>query len=104
VAVFYSLFQHFNIRTPRWLGWLIQRPESHAVHHRRGLHAWNYSDLPLWDLLMGTCRNPRTFQGDVGFEGPAALALGPLLVGRDVNAGRYGPGNRGSSQPGTNPA
>jgi hypothetical protein len=26
---FYGLFQHWNIRTPRWLGYFIQRPESH---------------------------------------------------------------------------
>src|SRR5256885_11077931 len=26
-------FYHWNIRTPRWLGWLIHRPASHPVHH-----------------------------------------------------------------------
>jgi hypothetical protein len=37
--------QHANIRTPRWLGYLIQRPESHGVHYGRGIHRCNYSDL-----------------------------------------------------------
>ena len=28
-ATFFGLFQHANIRTPHWLGYVIQRPESH---------------------------------------------------------------------------
>jgi sterol desaturase/sphingolipid hydroxylase (fatty acid hydroxylase superfamily) len=54
------MFQHANLRTPRWLGYIIQRPESHGIHHERGLHAFNYADLPLWDMVFGTFRNPRT--------------------------------------------
>ncbi|MCD6044397.1 MAG: Sterol desaturase, partial [Burkholderiales bacterium] len=46
---FNAAFQHANIRTPHWLGYLIQRPESHGVHHGRGVHRYNYADLPLWD-------------------------------------------------------
>ena len=38
LTMFCGLFQHTNIRTPRWLGLFIQRPESHAVHHARGVH------------------------------------------------------------------
>jgi sterol desaturase/sphingolipid hydroxylase (fatty acid hydroxylase superfamily) len=104
LTAFYGMFQHFNIRTPAWLGWFIQRPEAHGVHHRRGFHAYNYSDFPPWDMLMGTWRNPREFHGDVGFEGEAATRIAPLLIGRDVNAGLYGPGNRGSRDAATNPA
>ncbi len=104
VSVFYSLFQHLNVRTPCWLGFLIQRPESHAVHHRRGLHAYNYSDLPLWDMMMGTFRNPAVFRGEVGFDPAADARLAPMLAGRDANRPLYGPGNRGSSDPAGNPA
>jgi sterol desaturase/sphingolipid hydroxylase (fatty acid hydroxylase superfamily) len=104
IAAFYGLFQHFNIRTPQWLGYLIQRPESHAVHHRRGFHGYNYSDFPPWDVLMGTFRNPREFKGAVGFEGEAVPALVPMLVGRDANVSAYGRGNRGSRDPLANPA
>lgn len=104
IAAFYGMFQHFNITTPTWLGYLIQRPESHAVHHRRGHHGYNYADLPLWDLLMGTFRNPRRFLGEVGFEGDAAMRMAPMLVGRDANRPLYGPGNRGSRDPQANPA
>ena len=104
IAAFYGLFQHLNIRTPQWLGYLIQRPESHGVHHRRGFHCYNYSDFPPWDLLMGTFRNPREFKGEVGFEGEVVPAVAPMLVGRDANASAYGQGNRGSRDPLANPA
>ncbi|KGQ18777.1 Sterol desaturase [Lysobacter dokdonensis DS-58] len=72
IGAFYGMFQHFNLRTPRWLGWFIQRPEAHCEHHRRGVHAGNYSDLPLWDMLAGTWRNPADFEGELGFETPRA--------------------------------
>lgn len=103
-AVFYGLFQHFNVHTPVWMGYLIQRPESHGVHHRRGFHAYNYSDLPLWDMLWGTFRNPRHFLGEVGFEGEAGTRISPMLIGRDANADRYGQGNRGRIDQEGNPA
>jgi sterol desaturase/sphingolipid hydroxylase (fatty acid hydroxylase superfamily) len=104
IAAFYGLFQHFNVRTPRWMGYLIQRPESHGVHHRRGLHAYNYTDLPLWDLLWGTFRNPRRFNGDVGFEEGPSARLWPMLIGRDVNAATLGLGSRGRVDVAENPA
>jgi len=96
VQAFYGMFQHLNVRTPQWLGYVIQRPESHCVHHRLGHHAYNYADLPLWDLLLGTFRNPRRFDGDCGFEGPQDRRLLAMLGFRDVNAAGYGPGSRGA--------
>jgi sterol desaturase/sphingolipid hydroxylase (fatty acid hydroxylase superfamily) len=104
LAAFIGLFPHFNIRTPQWLGYVVQRPESHCVHHRRGAHAYNYSDLPVWDLLMGTFRNPREFNGEVGFDGEAATRIGPMIAGRDVNARALGAASRGSIHPEANPA
>ncbi|MEM7077231.1 MAG: sterol desaturase family protein [Pseudomonadota bacterium] len=77
-----ELFYHWNIRTPRWLGWFFQRPEMHRVHHERGRHTCNFSDLPLWDALFGTLHNPR---GDVPLCGfPDENRLGCLLLGRPV--------------------
>lgn len=104
VAAFYGMFQHFNVRTPVWLGYLIQRPESHSIHHYRGFHAHNYSDLPLWDLLWGTFRNSREFMVDVGFEKAESRQIGAMLCGRDVNAATLGSGNRGRIDVGSNPA
>lgn len=85
IAVFYGMFQHWNVRTPRWLGYFIQRPESHGLHHELGMHRNNYSDFPLWDMLMGTFRNPDTFDGDVGFAGQAPSRVGAMLLFQDVN-------------------
>lgn len=81
---FAELFYHWNVKTPHWLGYIIQRPESHCVHHQEGLHKWNYGDLPLWDMLFGTFRNPPTFDGRCGF-GDKELELWPMLMFRDVN-------------------
>ena len=87
VSAFYGMFQHWNVSTPQWLGYVIQRPESHGLHHELGVHAWNYSDFPLWDMLMGTFRNPETFDGEVGFAGRASQRIGAMLLFKDVNAG-----------------
>jgi sterol desaturase/sphingolipid hydroxylase (fatty acid hydroxylase superfamily) len=84
---FCAMFQHANIKTPRWLGYIIQRPESHGIHHQKGVHAYNYSDLPLWDIVFGTFRNPETFSGEVGFEFGASKRIPALLMGRDISSG-----------------
>ena len=86
VAAFYGMFQHWNVKTPRWLGYVIQRPESHGIHHELGVHASNYSDFPLWDMLMGTFKNPETFDGEVGFSGHRSKRVGAMLAFEDVNA------------------
>lgn len=82
---FNAMFQHANIRTPRWLGYVIQRPESHGVHHARGVHRYNYSDLPLWDMVFGTFRNPEIFEGECGLTPGASARIGALLMGVDVS-------------------
>ncbi len=83
-GVFLGIFQHANIRTPRWLGYLIQRPESHSLHHARGVHGYNYADLPIWDLVFGTFRNPEHFSGEAGFWDGASKEMTRMLLGRDV--------------------
>jgi sterol desaturase/sphingolipid hydroxylase (fatty acid hydroxylase superfamily) len=82
---FNAAFQHANIRTPRWLGYLVQRPESHGVHHGRGVHRYNYSDLPLWDMLFGTFRNPGARETPVsaGFYRGGSARLGAMLAFRE---------------------
>ena len=83
--VFNAMFQHANIHTPRWLGYLIQRPESHALHHARGVHRYNYSDLPLIDMVFGTFRNPETQDAPVGFYNGASSRWFDMLLGQDVS-------------------
>lgn len=81
-----AMFQHANIRTPRWLGYLVQRPESHVVHHQRGRHRYNYANLPLWDMAFGTFRNPRSVDGvAAGFYDGASARVWDMLCGRDVS-------------------
>lgn len=80
---FNAAFQHANIRTPRWLGFLVQRPESHGVHH--GIHRDNYSDLPLWDIVFGTFRNPAAAEPRAGFYPGASRRLAAMLGFRDVS-------------------
>jgi sterol desaturase/sphingolipid hydroxylase (fatty acid hydroxylase superfamily) len=84
-----AVFQHTNIRTPQWLGYIVQRPESHSLHHQRGVHRWNYSDLPLWDLVFGTFRNPKDFAAETGFHDGASARILPMLMFRDVAEGGY---------------
>jgi sterol desaturase/sphingolipid hydroxylase (fatty acid hydroxylase superfamily) len=98
VAAFYGMFQHWNIHTPRWIGWFIQRPEAHCEHHRMGVHASNYGDLPIWDLMLGTFRNPAHFEGECGFESPADKRLAAMLALRDVNEPVYGTGSLGANR------
>jgi sterol desaturase/sphingolipid hydroxylase (fatty acid hydroxylase superfamily) len=57
----------------------------HQVHHARGVHALNYGDLPLWDMLFGTYENPETFEGECGFTEDRELRVGAMLRGRDVH-------------------
>jgi sterol desaturase/sphingolipid hydroxylase (fatty acid hydroxylase superfamily) len=79
-----ELFYHWNVRTPYWLGYVFQRPESHRVHHQRGLHTNNFSDLPLWDLLFGTFKNPRLSPAECGLSPAVEPRLGAMLLGIDV--------------------
>ena len=85
VTNFFSIFQHANIRTPAWLGYIIQRPESHAIHHARGVHAYNYSDLPLFDIIFGTFRNPAQYEHESGFYEGASSRIKDMLLFRDIH-------------------
>jgi pimeloyl-ACP methyl ester carboxylesterase/sterol desaturase/sphingolipid hydroxylase (fatty acid hydroxylase superfamily) len=82
---FLSIFQHANIKTPQWLGYIIQRPEQHAVHHSRGVHRYNFSDFPIYDLIFGTFKNPETFTGEYGFYDGASGRVGDMLMFKDVH-------------------
>jgi sterol desaturase/sphingolipid hydroxylase (fatty acid hydroxylase superfamily) len=63
------------------------------------VHYYNYSDLPIYDMLFGTFRNPREIRGECGFENGADRKLGAMLAFADVNAPLYGPGNLGAKPP-----
>lgn len=84
VSTAMGMFQHVNIRTPHWLGYIVQRPESHSAHHERGVHARNYGDLPLFDLIFGTFHNPKTFDGVCGFYDGGSTRVKDMLLGREI--------------------
>lgn len=85
VTNFFSIFQHANINTPRWLGYIIQRPESHGYHHAQGIHRHNYSDLPIFDLLFGTFHNPKQHEYETGFYQGASSRMVDMLLFKDVS-------------------
>lgn len=81
-----ELFYHWNVRTPYWLGFIVQRPESHCVHHQEGVHSYNYADLPVWDMLFGTFRNPRHFDERCGLGAGQERRVLEMLGGVDLSA------------------
>lgn len=84
VTTFLAIFQHTNIKTPRWLGYIIQRPESHSIHHKKGVHAYNYSDLPLFDIIFGTFKNPKDFAKETGFYNGASARVLEMMLFKDI--------------------
>ena len=81
---FLAIFQHANIKTSQWLGYIFQRPEAHAYHHGLGIHKNNYSDLPLFDILFGTFSNPKSYENETGFYHGATNRIGEMLLFKDV--------------------
>ncbi|MBT34321.1 MAG: fatty acid hydroxylase [Thalassobius sp.] len=86
VTNFLGIFQHANIKTPHWMGYFIQRPESHAVHHQKGLHKGNYSGLPIFDILFGTFYNPKAFESETGFYNGASARIADMLLFKDISS------------------
>ena len=84
-SIFLAIFQHTNVKTPKWLGYFIQRPESHSLHHGRGVHRYNYSDLPIFDIIFGTFKNPAEFINQNGFYDGASARISDMLMFRDVS-------------------
>lgn len=80
----FNLFEHSDRTSPRWLGYITQRPEMHRVHHQRGHHAQNYG-LPLWDMLFGTLVNPKDYVAQCGFDEDKADRIQDMLLGVDVH-------------------
>jgi sterol desaturase/sphingolipid hydroxylase (fatty acid hydroxylase superfamily) len=86
IGALLSMWQHWNITTPHWLGYLIPRPESHVLHHASGITVRNFGDLPIWDMLFGTFDNPRqSWHGQTGFDADLAPRIGDMLLLRDVH-------------------
>jgi hypothetical protein len=90
----FDLFTHADLRTPRWLGYVLQRPEMHTVHHQHGHHAQNYG-LPL-----GTCCSapgPIPERAQLGFDDDKSERVAEMLLWRDVHQSAPACGRRKSS-------
>ncbi|PLK26125.1 sterol desaturase family protein [Novosphingobium sp. TH158] len=79
-----TMFQHTNLRTPVWLGYVLQRPESHSIHHQRGVHAYNYGDIPLFDIIFGTFKNPKDWEAEAGFHKGSTNKVGKMLACQEI--------------------
>ena len=80
-----EFFYHWNVRTPYWLGTIVQRPESHRVHHKKSYHTNNYADLPIFDMAFGTYENPRERVAECGFTPDREDRFEDLLAFRDLH-------------------
>src|SRR5438309_4311859 len=96
---FMTLFPHWNVRTRKWVGYFIRRPEEHILHHQRGVHAANYSDWPFWDKVFGTYREPVEGPVQISFDQAGFIDQLKMLAFVDVNASDYVNGARIGASP-----
>ncbi len=83
IAAVYNIYIHADLKTPFWLGYIIQRPEMHRVHHKHMHHAQNYG-LAIWDLMFGTFNNPKDYIDEVGFDAKREARIYDMLRTKDV--------------------
>src|SRR5207248_4382325 len=84
-AAFGEYFYHSNIRTPRWLGYFLQRPEHHSVHHQLDLHKFNNEDITLWNQLFETFSEAKNLAQKSAFPQVNEKNLGAMLLFRTSN-------------------
>lgn len=82
-AVLGEYFYHSNLRTPHWVGYVLQRPEHHSIHHELDVHSFNYGDITWWDRLFGTFRETDEFAAQCGFPNGHENRLASMLRFRD---------------------
>ena len=80
----FNFYIHSDTTSPFWVGYILQRPEMHRIHHKRGYHANNYG-LPIWDILFGTYENTNEYVPEVGFSEENTGRVYDMLKGIDVH-------------------
>lgn len=91
-----EFFYHSNLKTPHWVGYVMQRPEHHSIHHEFNVHNFNYSDITLWDRLFGTFKDTDAFAARCGFKERREQQVGEMFLFKNVN--RY-PTHQSSGSP-----
>lgn len=79
-----EFFYHSNLKTPHWVGYFMQRPEHHSIHHQFDVHDYNYGDITWWDRLFGTFKDTNKFSERCGFKEGREQKLGQMLLFKDV--------------------
>jgi len=85
IAATGEMFYHANLSTPRWVGYVMQRPEHHSIHHEFGVHRYNFGDITWWDRLFGTFKEAEQFAARCGFEEGREQRLPEMLAFRKVS-------------------
>lgn len=85
ITTFLAIYTHTNVKTPYWTGFIIQRPEAHRVHHAKNVHAKNYSEIVLFDMLFGTFVNPKEDIKETGFYQGASSRVIDMLLFKDIS-------------------
>ncbi|BCE01521.1 sterol desaturase family protein [Marinicellulosiphila megalodicopiae] len=83
IAAVYNIYIHSDLKTPFWIGFILQRPEMHRVHHKRMHHSQNYG-LAIWDGMFGTFLNPKEYIQEVGFDQQREHRIYDMLKMKDV--------------------
>ncbi|QFY45221.1 sterol desaturase family protein [Candidatus Methylospira mobilis] len=79
-----ELFYHSNLKTPHWVGYVMQRPEHHSIHHQFNVHKFNFGDITWWDRLFGTFQDTDKFAPRCGFKEGSEQSVGKMLLFKDV--------------------
>jgi sterol desaturase/sphingolipid hydroxylase (fatty acid hydroxylase superfamily) len=82
-SVFLDAFAHANVDFPgrrfRWLTYVINTPNLHALHHTPTDDRVNYGmALSIWDRLFGTFKQPEQRPVRFGLDDPSYARLGLL--------------------------
>jgi len=80
-----EIFYHSNLKTPHWIGYVMQRPEHHSIHHEFNVHKFNFGDITWWDRLFGTFKDTDVFAARCGFEDGREQQIGEMIFFKDVN-------------------
>lgn len=67
------------------MDFIVQRPESHSIHCATGVHAFNYSDLPLFNIFLATVRILKEFATEKGFYLGDSSCVGEQMLFKAIN-------------------